>query len=135
MFVCRNVISVGDLVARGECHFLVCRSELESVLLVPFVGARAPAHRADIAAGEGSGLASLGVSERDMVFAGGAAFLASRRRLHRLGPVAPVLLARVERAIARDRAASRSEASCGLGSNLVAQTSSSGRRCAAVRYA
>ena len=135
MFACRDVISAGDVVARLGHHFVVVRSDGDRLGLVPVVAPGASTHRADVRPSEPGEFDAGGLGDRDVIVA--CRFRASMPRaggFAKLGTMPPAVMRRIALAMSRERATHALEIGTGLGSNLLAQTFSSGRRIGAVRY-
>ena len=121
--------------SHGASLFVVQEVANDEVILLRLVSQGAARHRADVVPEHWSDLALSGLPLQDMVIR----CVPIRRRgtanLNRLGALPEGLKARILQALGRERLVRRYEGSASLHSNLLASTTSRGRRVGTVRYA
>lgn len=128
-------LSAGDVVARRQRFFLVTDVGDRHVTLVAITSPDRPRHRAHVYPRDWPELAMSGLENFDIVFACEHAFRITPRQIRPVGHVSPLLLERVQRAVARERVTRTFEDFAGVASSLVNRAASVGRPAAAVRYA
>lgn len=135
MFTSPTQIVGGDVVSFGASIFVVHEILDDEVILLRLESQRAARHRADVVLEHWSDMTSSGLPLQDMVIR----CVPIRRRgaanLTRLGVLPECLRTKVLQALNRERQIRRFEGSPTVQSNLLASTTSRGRRVNAVRYA
>ena len=135
MFTSSTQVVGGDVVSFGASIFVVQEVLDDEVILLRLENQRAARHRADVVAERWSDMTSSGLPLQDMVIR----CVPIRRRgtanLTRLGTLPGCLKMKILQALNRERLIRRFESSPAVQSNLLASTTSRGRRVSAVRYA
>ena len=93
-----------------------------------------PHHRSDVRPVDRQELAFAGLGESDFAVVCRERLIMARQEVVRIGVVPGAMWERITRAMEREDAVSAQEFCGGLGSALLAQTASSGRRVSAARY-
>ena len=135
MFTSSAQVVGGDVVSFGASIFVVQEVLDDEVILLRLESQRAARHRADVVPEHWSDMTSSGLPLQDMVIR----CVPIRRRgianLARLGTLPECLKTKILQALNRERLIRRFEGSPTVQSNLLASTTSRGRRVTAVRYA
>ena len=128
-------ITCGDVVASGASIYVIQAMEGDELTMLRVVSQSGARHRADVTPDHWSDVAFSGLPPQDIV----VRCVPVRRygvcNLTKLGCLSDVLRGRVETALKREMLIRRFEDSQAMRSNLLASTSSRGRRVGAVRYA
>ena len=135
MFTSSAPVVCGDVVSYGASLFVVQEVVDEEITLLRLEHQGAARHRADVVPEHWSDLASSGLPLQDMVIRCVPIRRHGTANLNRLGALPEVLKARILQALRHERIIRRFENSASLHSNLLASTTSRGRRVGAVRYA
>ena len=135
MFTSSTQVVGGDVVSFGASIFVVHEVLDDEVILLRLESQRGARHRADVVPEHWSDMTSSGLPLQDMVIR----CVPIRRRgiahLARLGTLPDCLKMKILQALNRERLIRRFEGSPTVQSNLLASTTSRGRRVNAVRYA
>ena len=135
MFTSSTQVVGGDVVSFGASIFVVQEVLDDEVILLRLESRRGARHRADVLPEHWSDMTSSGLPLQDMVIR----CVPIRRRgaasLTRLGTLPDYLRTKILQALSRERLIRRFEGSPAVQSNLLASTTSRGRRVSAVRYA
>ena len=135
MFTSSAQIVGGDVVSVGASVFVVQEILDDEVILLRLESQRAARHRADIVPEHWSDMSSSGLPLQDMVIRCVPIRRQGIANLARLGALPESLRIKVSHALIRERLTRRFEGSPAVQSNLLASTTSRGRRVTAVRYA
>ena len=135
MFTDSAQVVCGDVVSCGASIFVIQEVLGDKVTLLRLENQRAVRHRADVVPEHWSDLAPSGLPFQDMVVRCVPIKRQGTANLNRLGALPEVLRLRIQQALKRERLVRRFEDSASLQSNLLASTTSRGRRVGAVRYA
>ena len=125
----------GDVVSCGASLFVVQEILGDEVTLLRLENQGAARHRADVVPEHWSDLALSGLPLQDMIIRCVPIRRQGVANLNRLGALPETLKTRILQALRRERLIRRFENSASLHSNLLASTTSRGRRIGAVRYA
>ena len=128
-------ITRGDVVASGASIYFVRAMEGDELMLLRIENQRGARHRADVTADHWSDVALSGLPLQDIVVRCVPIRRYGTCNLIRMGCFSDILQGRIETALKREMLVRRFEDSPPMRSNLVASTSSRGRRVGAVRYA
>ncbi len=135
MFAGALQIVCGDVVASGASVYVVQSMEGDELTVLRIESQSGARHRADLTPDHWSDVAFSGLPLQDIV----VRCVPIRRygicNLTKLGCLSDMFKARVEQALRREMLIRRFEDSPSMRSNLLASTSSRGRRVGAVRYA
>lgn len=135
MFTNSVQIVCGDVVAFGASVFVVHEIADEDLILLRLEDRRAVRHRADVVPDHWSDMVQSGLPLQDFVIR----CIPIRRygtvNMMRLGAIPEHLKGRILTALEREKVVRQFEDSPSVQSNLMASTSSRGRRVGAVRYA
>ena len=135
MFANSIQIVDGDVVSYGASVFVVQDIVDDDVTLLRLEGRGAVRHRADVVPEQWTELAESGLPLQDVVIRCVPIRRQGVANLTRLGTLPESLKARILQALRRERLVRRFENSPAVQSNLLASTTSRGRRVGAVRYA
>jgi len=125
----------GDVVACGASVYFVRATEGDEVMLFRIESQNGARHRADVAPEHWLDVALSGLPLQDIVVRCVPIRRYGTKNLTKLGCLSKVLQDRIEIALKRELVVRRFEDSPPMQSNLLASTSSRGRRVGAVRYA
>ena len=135
MFTSLTQVVGGDVVSFGASIFVVQEVLDDEVVLLRLESQRATRHRADVVPEQWSDMTSSGLPLQDMVIRCVPIRRRGARNLTRLGTLPDCLKTKISQALNRERLTRRFEGSPTVQSNLLASTTSRGRRVNAVRYA
>jgi len=135
MFASSTQIVCGDVVACGASVFVVQDMAEDELTLLRLESQSTVRHRADIIPEHWSDMALSGLPLQDVVIRCVPIRRYGTANLTRLGALPEHLKRRIGTALKREQVIRRFEDSPSVKSNLVASTTSRGRRVGAVRYA
>lgn len=135
MFTNSIQIVCGDVVACGASVFVVQEVADEDITLLRLESRRDVRHRADVVPDHWSDLTQSGLPLQDVVIRCVPIRRYGTLNMTRLGVLPEHLRSRIIKALQREQLVRRFEDSPSVQSNLMASTSSRGRRIGAVRYA
>lgn len=135
MFTSAAHIVCGDVVACGASVYVVQEATTDEMMLLRIESQSDVRHRADIAPEHWSDLESSGLPLQDVVIRCVPIKRYGTANMTRLGALPDTLCRRIQIALKREQLVRRFEDSPSVKSNLMASTSSRGRRVSAVRYA
>ncbi len=135
MFTSSAQIVCGDVVSCGASVYVVQDVLGDDVTLLRLESQGAVRHRADVVPEHWSDMASSGLPLQDVVIRCVPIRRQGIANLTKLGALPEALKTRILQALARERFTRRFENSPAVQSNLLASTTSRGRRVGAVRYA
>ena len=135
MFTSLAQIVCGDVVSFGASIFVVQDIVDDDITLLRLESRSAARHRADVVPEHWSDMASSGLPLQDVVIRCVPIRRQGTGNLTRLGALPEALKTRILHALGRERLVRRFENSPSVQSNLLASTTSRGRRVGAVRYA
>jgi hypothetical protein len=128
-------IVCGDVVASGASVYVVQSIEGDELTVLRIESQKGVRHRADVTPEHWSDVALSGLPLQDVVVRCVPVRRYGTCNLTKLGCLSEALRARIEVALRREMLVRRFEDSPPMRSNLMASTSSRGRRVGAVRYA
>ena len=128
-------IASGDIVASGASVYVVHAVEGDELTMLRIESQTGVRHRADVIPDHWSDIALSGLSLRDIVIRCVPIRRFSTCSLTKLGSLSDTLRHRIAVALKREVQVRRFEDSPPMRSNLLASTSSRGRRVGAARYA
>lgn len=135
MFASVVQIVRGDVVASGASVYFVRAMEGDELMLLRIENQAGVRHRADVAPDHWSDVALSGLPLQDIVIRCVPIQRYGICNLTKLGCLSDTLQGRIEIALIREILVRRFEDTAPMHSNLMASTSSRGRRVGAVRYA
>ncbi len=135
MFTSSAQIVCGDVVSFGASIFVVQDIVGDDVTLLRLESRSSARHRADVVPEHWSDMALSGLPLQDVVIRCVPIRRQGTVNLTRLGALPEALKAKILHALKRERLVRRFENSPAVQSNLLASTTSRGRRVGAVRYA
>lgn len=135
MFTSSAQIGCGDVVACGASVFVVQDMDEDELTLLRLESQGNVRHRADVVPEHWSDMASSGLPLQDVVIRCVPLRRYGTANLTRLGALPDALKRRIELALKREQVVRQFEDSPSVRSNLLASTTSRGRRVGAVRYA
>ena len=135
MFTSSAQIVCGDIVSFGASIFVVQDIVDNDVTLLRLENRGTASHRADVVPEHWSNMALSGLPLQDVVIRCVPIRRQGTANLTRLGKLPEALKAKVLNALKRERLVRRFENSPAMQSNLLASTTSRGRRISTVRYA
>ena len=128
-------IACGDVVASGASVYVVQAMDGDKLTMLRIESRGGARHRADVIPDHWSDVAFSGLPLQDVVVRCVPVRRYGTGNLTKLGSLSDVLKVRVASALKRELLVRRFEDSTSMQSNLLASTSSRGRRVGAVRYA